>query len=333
MKKLSILSGIFFVLNSIAFTQDTFSIVAVDTITGEVGSAGASCVDLFQTPFPNDDFLSELFPGIGAINCQAAYLQSNQTTTRNRMNAGDSPQEIIDYVVANDVQSNPTVRQYGVVKLNNGNSISAAFTGSNCISVAGQRVGQNYVIIGNILLNEDVLDDMEYQFLNTEGDLQCKLMAALQGAKRVGADSRCAPDGTSSLFAFIKVSQLEDIFGSPSFLLSVRTQDNSGIEPIDSLQTLFDMEVNDCAFLGMNEQVIDLAYNVHPNPTSNKMEITSSSATESIFYRIIGLTGEVIQEGSFVSSVVLSTQSWKKGVYIVEVEGKFQRKRMKVSVL
>jgi len=31
-----------YVVNS----QDTYSIVAIDTITGEVGSAGASCVDL-----------------------------------------------------------------------------------------------------------------------------------------------------------------------------------------------------------------------------------------------------------------------------------------------
>lgn len=36
-----------------AKSQDTFSIVAVDSITGEVGSAGASCVDLFQLGNPN----------------------------------------------------------------------------------------------------------------------------------------------------------------------------------------------------------------------------------------------------------------------------------------
>ena len=45
--------------------QDTFSIVAVDPKTGEVGSAGASCVDL--TNFPNfaTGFLGELFPEEG----------------------------------------------------------------------------------------------------------------------------------------------------------------------------------------------------------------------------------------------------------------------------
>ena len=69
-------------------------------------------------------------------------------------------------------------------------------------------------------------------------------MAALQGANMVGADVRCASNGTSSLFAFVKVAQSSDIFGSPSFNISVRTHSNSGIEPIDSLQNLFDLEHN-----------------------------------------------------------------------------------------
>ena len=77
-------------------------------------------------------------------------------------------------------------------------------------------------------------------------------MAALQGANMVGADTRCSSNGTSSLFAFVKVSQPSDIFGSPSFNISVRTHSNSGIEPIDSLQNLFDYEYN-CISLNINE--------------------------------------------------------------------------------
>ena len=83
--------------------QDTFSIVALDSNTGEVGSAGASCVDLFQTPFSNDDFLGELFPGVGAINSQAYYLGTNQNNAATRMNLGDTPSQIIEWLVANDV--------------------------------------------------------------------------------------------------------------------------------------------------------------------------------------------------------------------------------------
>ena len=80
---------------------------------------------------------------------------------------------------------------------------------------------------------------MEAAFLRTEGPLSCKLMAALQGANRMRTDSRCASNNTSSLFGYLKVARLDDVFGDPSFLISVRTSNGDQIEPIDSLQILF----------------------------------------------------------------------------------------------
>ena len=55
-------------LSSGLSAQDTFSIVAMDSETGAVGSAGASCVDLFNFPGLSDHFLGQLIPGLGAIN-------------------------------------------------------------------------------------------------------------------------------------------------------------------------------------------------------------------------------------------------------------------------
>jgi hypothetical protein len=42
-------------------SQDTFSILAFDSITREVGAAGASCVDLFANPGLTNHFIAELF--------------------------------------------------------------------------------------------------------------------------------------------------------------------------------------------------------------------------------------------------------------------------------
>ncbi|NND94628.1 MAG: DUF1028 domain-containing protein, partial [Flavobacteriales bacterium] len=201
------------------YCQDTFSIVALDPITGEVGSAGASCVDLTAFPGFTDDFLGELFPGVGAINTQAWYLQANQANARDRMNEGDTPAEIIDWLVNNDVQNNPGLRQYGIVAFVNEDPQSAAHTGVNTDDYKAHNLGDTYSIQGNILLGQEILDNMEDNFLNGEGDLACKLMAAMQGANVVGADTRCASNGTSSLFAFVKVAQPDDTFGDPSFLL------------------------------------------------------------------------------------------------------------------
>ena len=115
---LTLLFSLIICINS--YSQDTFSIVAIDTITGEVGSAGASCVNLFNTNFVNDDFLGELFPGLGAINTQAYYIQTNQNNARSRMNLGYTPSQIIDWLINNDVQQTPELRQYGIVAFVNG---------------------------------------------------------------------------------------------------------------------------------------------------------------------------------------------------------------------
>lgn len=147
----------------VASAQDTFSIVAVDSVTGEVGGAGASCVDMFTTGLSND-FLSELFPGVGAINTQAAYDATNQANARKRMNAGDSPAQIISYLTTNDVNGNPSQRQYGVIRLINGSPKSAGYTGSSCPAAKKHIAGITYCIQGNTLLGTKVIDSMEARF-------------------------------------------------------------------------------------------------------------------------------------------------------------------------
>ena len=60
MKKILILLSLINVL----FSDDTFSIVAVDTITGQVGSAGASCIQ-------GAIIISDVHPSLGAIHTQS----------------------------------------------------------------------------------------------------------------------------------------------------------------------------------------------------------------------------------------------------------------------
>ena len=52
MKKISLSFLLIFTAIINVNSQDTFSIVAMDPITGEVGSAGASCVDLDAANLP-----------------------------------------------------------------------------------------------------------------------------------------------------------------------------------------------------------------------------------------------------------------------------------------
>lgn len=307
--------------------QDTFSIVAMDPATGEVGSAGASCVDLSNFFGLSDHFLGDLIPGLAAINTQAYYLGSNQNNALQQIQNGASPQETIDWLIANDVQGTPAFRQYGIVALTDQGVETAAHTGSSTDDYKGHILGPNYSIQGNILLNEEVLLNMEEQFLNAEGDLACKLMAAMQGANIVGADSRCAANGSSSLFAFLKVAQTDDIQGDPGFLVSVRTKDGDGIEPIDSLQVLFDVEKN-CsasAVLNLDENPIS----VRPNPFSNSLNIIYSSGV-SLDLKIFDVKGRVVYQKSILSNTLLDTSDWEAGVYQILISDGVEIQNYKV---
>ena len=91
-----------------------------------------TCVDLFQFALPSDDFIGQLIPGVGAINnFRLGIFPENQNNATIQMNMGSSPNEIIDWLVSNDVQNQPQLRQYGIVALNNGSPQSAGFTGSS----------------------------------------------------------------------------------------------------------------------------------------------------------------------------------------------------------
>ena len=215
----------------------TFSIVAIDTDTGEVGSAGGSCI-------AGSIIISDIHPGVGAIHTQSYYLPANQNYASNLMSQGYNPNQIINNLVLNDAQNNPTIRQYGIVSFDD-NGQSSSYTGENCSDWKGHINETIYAIQGNILLNASILDSMESKFINTNGPLSHKLMAALQGAKVPGADSRCLDEGISTYSAFIRVAQPDDIAEyyidlNVNSVIPYFTQNNIWIDPIDTLQVLYD---------------------------------------------------------------------------------------------
>ncbi|PHN06258.1 DUF1028 domain-containing protein [Flavilitoribacter nigricans] len=240
----SVLLPLLFLLSVVVYSQDTFSIVAVDPETGEVGVAGASCVDGAGS-FGGVRIINRLIPGRGGVNAQAWICVNPNVNLNNaitRMQQGDAPNEIIDWLIANDAcearNFDPRFRQYGIVDLGtDGNPRAAAFTGSLADDYKGHITGLNYSIQGNILIGPEVLIQMEERFLNTSGSLAEKLMAAMQGAKIPGADARCLSRGTTSTSAFLRVARPDDPVNNISLDLNV-SEVNFGKEPIDALQRI-----------------------------------------------------------------------------------------------
>jgi uncharacterized Ntn-hydrolase superfamily protein len=207
----------------------TFSIVAVDTVNNVVGSAGASCI-------AGSQIIHDVLENVGAINTQAWYLAENQDNAHDLLYAGWTPEDIINWLENNDAENSPHFRQYGVVTLA-GSGASAGYTGYACSPWKGHLTGPGYAIQGNILLGPEVIDSMEYAFLNTNGPLEDRLMAALEAANIPGADTRCLPD-KPALSAYIRVIRPGD--GPYTFLYRVVNDTGPGQNPIDSLRILYD---------------------------------------------------------------------------------------------
>ena len=270
-------TGLLFLLAAQStWSQDTFSIVAVDPATGEVGSAGATCVEGIGS-LGGVILLSGIIPGRGGINAQAYICVNPHINLDNgvaRLSEGNTPQEVIDWLVANDAcfsqNFNPEYRQYGVAALNAlGEPEVAAFTGQNADDWKGHLLGANYAIQGNILLGPEVLEGMESGFLHTQGTLAERLMAAMQGANIPGADARCLDAGTSSTSAFLRVFKPDDDLDNPWLELNV-AEAPAGVEPIDSLQALFDAWL----LTSYEEAEGIYGFSVFPNPTQSAVEVS-----------------------------------------------------------
>jgi len=223
---------IFFLLLILAGSTSfaTFSIVAVDTVTGAVGGAGASCID-------NAQIITDLIEGVGGVHTQAYWLAANQANAHALLASGLDPDSIIGWLAANDVENMPYYRQYGVVTLA-GNGASAGYTGAATTYWKGHITGPGYAIQGNILLSEQIVDTIEYAYLNTEGPLEDKLMAALEAANVPGADTRCMSCDKPAISAFVKVIHLGD--GGTPYLYELVTNTVCEENPVDSLRILYD---------------------------------------------------------------------------------------------
>ncbi len=322
MKQRNTLLAVLFVLSLFIFgtsTFATFSIVAVDTVTGEIGGAGASCID-------NSQIINDLIPNIGAVHTQAWWLQANKDNAHAQMLNGLTPDSLIAWLVANDVEGRPQKRQYGVVTLA-GQGASAAHTGSSNSYYAGHRIGPGYAIQGNILLGPEVLDSMEFAYLNTPGRLEDRLMAVLQAAKRPGADSRCLGSNKSAISAFIHVIQPTD----GAYLDLVVANTFGSDDPIDSLQVLYDAWLTDTREADANLSTIGVsptilkADSVSPGSASITVTPLNANGVTPTLGALVSLTNSgdgaisaVVDNGDGTFSATL-TASALKGVDTISV--------------
>lgn len=199
----------------------TFSIVAVDLATGELGVAVASKFLAVGAVVP------WARAGVGAVATQSYANVSYGPTGLELMAAGHSAGETLARLLADDPERE--LRQVGIVDARGG---TATFTGSACHAWAGGRTGPGYAVQGNILTGPEVVDAMAHAFETTDGPLAVRLLAALAAGDAAGGDRR----GKQSA-ALLVVKERGGYGGYTDRFIDLRVDDHG--EPVAELQRLY----------------------------------------------------------------------------------------------
>ncbi len=214
----------------------TWSIVAVDQETGQVGVAMASCVPAGLLGEPDEALVPVvLLPGRAAAVTQGSIDPDAPAALRQVLADGAAPQLAIDTVLELDEQ--PTARQFGIVLLDDvDGSWSAAYTGADAEQPRGDRVGDNASAQGVLLADPAVVDRAFDAFNRARAEgrsLDRALAAGLVAGSEAGGDRRC--DDQTALFAHLAVAGPADDPRRPSTLLTVTVDEGDGQNPVPML--------------------------------------------------------------------------------------------------
>jgi uncharacterized Ntn-hydrolase superfamily protein len=206
-------------------TSGTFSIVAFDPKTGDLGVAVASRVLAVGAVVPYAQ------AGVGAIATQAFANTTYGPKGLALLRKGLTPEQVLKRLLAEDKDREH--RQVGIVDAK-GRAI--AFTGKKCLPWAGHLVGKGYAVQGNILAGEQVVKAMAQAFENTKGELAERLMAALEAGESAGGDAR----GKQSA-ALLVVRKGGGYGGFDDRYIDLRVDDHP--EPVKELRRLLTMKL------------------------------------------------------------------------------------------
>jgi len=157
----------------------TYSIVAVDSVTGEIGAAVQSHW------FSVGSIVTWAEPGVGAVATQSFVNPSYGPNGLELMRSGVPAPEVLATLLRADPDSQ--VRQVGMI---DAAGRAASHTGSRNIPAAGNHVGRWYSVQANLMRSDAVWPAMAEAFETTEGDLAERMMAALEAAEAAGGDIR-----------------------------------------------------------------------------------------------------------------------------------------------
>ncbi|MDF2772124.1 MAG: hypothetical protein K0S86_1618 [Geminicoccaceae bacterium] len=209
------------------FPTGTFSIIAFDSASGQLGGAVQSRV------FSVGNGVLWAEAGVGVVATQAIVDVSYGAQSLALLREGKSPAEVVKTVWERDpdpdsVRWTKYGRQFAVM---DAKGSVAAYTGPRASGWAGDRQAKHVSAQGNILAGPGVVDSMLAAYSRTQGSLALRLVAALEAGQAAGGDTR----GKQSA-ALLIVKKCGGVWLHNDVVLRLQVDDNP--EPIAELRRL-----------------------------------------------------------------------------------------------
>jgi uncharacterized Ntn-hydrolase superfamily protein len=204
----------------------TFSIVARDPATGEMGVAVQSHW------FSVGSIVTWAEAGVGAIATQSfvdpGYGMRGLELMRRGVAAPDALEQLVKADAQRDGRQVAMIDALGRV---------SAYTGKSAIAAAGHIVGDNFSAQANLMANERVWPAMAHAFQSTKGDLADRLLAALEAAQAAGGDIR---GRQSAAILIVKGKSTGRPWAGADRVFDLRVDDAP--EPIEELKRLIRLQ-------------------------------------------------------------------------------------------
>ena len=240
----------------------TWSVIAIDTRTGQVIIASATCVAQGSfAGFPAKglmDIQAIVVPGVGVAAAQAGVdgTRANQQLIYAELKKGTPPDEIIEMLSEDPRFAN---RQFGIVDIRGrcaGHSGSRNTASSLAVADSIPADGIYFSVQGNILASDDVVHLAVEAFKAEGGTMADRVMAAMEAADAAGGDGRCtcesepipeAPcDGKTSHVAYLLVADADDpegeSFNDGEYSLFIDVTDEN-IEPDENANPIITLRM------------------------------------------------------------------------------------------
>src|SRR2546425_12095885 len=210
----------------------TFSVVAGDPITGQMGIAVASRYFSVGSVVPWAE------ANVGAVATQADVNVGYGPKALKLLRQGLTAQEVAERLLAEDTFPGKDGRQFAIV---DGKGNVVTYTAPHAPNWAGGQKGATWAAQGNILPGPQVPEAMGKAFDASQGELAEKLYAALKAGDSAGGDKRgrqsasmlvvceeCGRNTNNDRYLYINVDDNPNPFSELRRLLDVPLAYNYG---------------------------------------------------------------------------------------------------------